>query len=65
MLAMQFHLEISADTVRSLTREFAGDLEEPSTCVQQADEMCNELDERVDQLHNIADLIYTGWLEQL
>jgi len=65
ILAMQFHLEISADTVRSLTREFAGDLEESSACVQKADEMCSELDERIDQLHNIADLIYSGWLDQL
>jgi len=65
MLAMQFHLEISANTVRGLTQEFAGDLKEPSTCVQQADELCSNLDKRIEQLHQNANLIYSGWLERL
>jgi len=65
MLAMQFHLEISAATVRGLTREFAGDLEESSTCVQQADELCRNLDVRINELHHVANLIYSGWLEKL
>jgi GMP synthase-like glutamine amidotransferase len=65
ILAMQFHLEIKADTVRSLTQQFAGDLEKPSTCVQQADELCRDLDTRIKELHDAADLIYSGWLEKL
>ena len=65
MLAMQFHLEINTSTVRSLTQQYSGDIGTESDCVQPADEMCNKLDERIDQLHNIADLIYSGWLEQL
>jgi len=65
MLAMQFHLEISASTVHSLTREFTGDLRVASACVQQADELCRNLDERIDQLHQTANLIYSAWLERL
>jgi GMP synthase (glutamine-hydrolysing) len=65
MLAMQFHLEISANTVRGLTQEFAGDLKESSTCVQRADELCRDLDVRINELHHIANLIYSGWLEKL
>jgi GMP synthase-like glutamine amidotransferase len=65
MLAMQFHIEITAATVRNLIQQFAGDMEEPSTCVQIADELCSDLDDRMDYLHNIADLIYSGWLERL
>jgi len=65
MLAMQFHLEISAETVRSLTREFATDLETPSDCVQQADELLCKIDERIEKLHSIANLIYSDWLDRL
>jgi GMP synthase-like glutamine amidotransferase len=65
ILAMQFHLEITADTVRSLTRQFAGDLLGQSACVQQTGELCSQLDERVERLLNMADLIYANWLAQL
>ncbi len=65
ILAMQFHLEISADIVRSLARQFAGDLEDQSSCVQQAGELCSQLDERVERLHSMADLIYAKWLAHL
>jgi GMP synthase-like glutamine amidotransferase len=63
MLAMQYHTEITADTVRSLTLQYAGDMGKTSSCVQQADELCSELDERMERLHGIADLIYSSWLE--
>jgi len=65
MLAMQFHLEITADTVRNLTQQFANDINKSSDCVQQADELCSKLDERITHLHDIADSIYSNWLEQL
>jgi hypothetical protein len=64
MLAMQFHTEITADTVRSLTQQYASDMGEASSCVQQAGELCSELDERMERLHGIADLIYSSWLER-
>lgn len=65
MLAMQFHLEINANTVHSLTQQFAEDLKKPSDCVQQANEMCNQLDKHISHLHGIADSIYSNWLELL
>lgn len=65
MLAMQFHLEISAATVHSLTQEFASDLKTPSDCVQQADELLYDIDHRIDQIHKVARLIYSDWLERL
>jgi GMP synthase-like glutamine amidotransferase len=65
ILAMQFHLEIAAPTVPKLAQQYASDLSTPSDCVQQADELCRELDQRTDHLHLIADSIYTGWLERL
>jgi len=65
MLAMQFHLEINIDTVPRLTWQYAGDINEPSDCVQTADELCSQLDERVSRLRNVADSIYSNWLEHL
>ncbi len=67
MLAMQFHLEINSTTVRSLTQQYASDIDidTVSDCVQQADELCSELDERTSRLHATADSIYSNWLERL
>jgi GMP synthase-like glutamine amidotransferase len=65
ILAMQFHMEITAENVRSLTREYSGDMQEPSTCVQQAEELCRNLDQRMERLHAIADIIYSNWLRTL
>ncbi len=65
MLAMQFHLEVTAETVRSLTREYSGDMQKQSSCVQQAGELCHQLEERLDDLHRLADLIYGNWLAQI
>ena len=65
ILAMQFHLEINADAVRNLTGKYSGDIATSSNCVQQADELCRQLDERINHLHTIADSIYSNWLERL
>ena len=65
MLAMQFHLEINTSTVRSLTQQYAGDISTVSDCVQQAGELCSQLDEHVSHLHATADAIYSNWLERL
>jgi len=65
MLAMQFHLEINASTVRSLTQQYAGDISTVSDCVQQAGELCGRLDEHISHLHTTADTIYSNWLERL
>lgn len=65
ILAMQFHMEITAETIRRLRRQYSGDMQTTSPCVQTASEMCNDLDERVGRLHNNADLIYLKWLDLL
>ena len=62
ILAMQFHMEITADKVRHLTKMYAGDMEHSSSCVQDAQEMCDHVDSRVKNLHSTADKIYSRWL---
>ncbi len=65
ILAMQFHMEIGADTVSTLSEQYAGDIATESECVQHAGELCERLDERVSHLHTIADSIYSNWLKRL
>lgn len=65
VLAMQFHLEVTSGNLRSLTKEYSGDMQASSACVQQAEELCNNLDERIERLHGIADIIYSDWLSKL
>lgn len=65
ILAMQFHLELTPDTVRNLAQKYTGDLSTPSDCVQTSDELCDELDVRIHDLRGVADIIYSNWLEQL
>ena len=50
------------DAVRSLTQQFADDISMPSDCVQGSDELCSQLDERIDNLQEIADSIYSACL---
>jgi hypothetical protein len=40
-------------------------MQDQSSCVQQAGELCHQLEERLDSLHQLADLIYTNWLAQV
>lgn len=65
ILAMQFHLEIAADSVRRDVQQFASDLNTSSDCVQKADELYSQLDERITRLRRVADSIYLRWLERL
>ena len=65
ILAMQFHLEITADSVHKLALQFADDINTSSDCVQNAGELCSQLEERISRLRGIADSIYSKWLERL
>jgi len=65
ILAMQFHLELDAQTVRRLTQQYSSDINTPTDCVQSAGEMCSQLETRITQLHSIADSIYSNWVKQL
>lgn len=62
VLAMQFHLEVTAESIVELSRQYAIDLSHPSECVQSVTQLTDNLRERTDQLHQIADQIYEYWL---
>lgn len=62
MLAMQFHLEVTEQSVIELTKRYAEDLSHSSDCVQTVTQIADHLKRRVGQLHVVADNIYNRWL---
>ncbi|RKZ57350.1 MAG: type 1 glutamine amidotransferase [Gammaproteobacteria bacterium] len=63
VLAMQFHLEVTADSIMALSRQYAIDLSHTSACVQNAAQLTENLLERTDRLHQVADQVYECWLK--
>ena len=61
ILAMQFHLEITAETVRTLTQRYGSDMEPVSACVQDAATIVADLEARIGRLHAIADRVFARW----
>ena len=62
-LAMQFHLEITAESIVGLTLRYGSDMEKVSECVQSAAVITADLDARIRRLHAIADVVFPRWLE--
>jgi len=61
ILAMQFHLEITAESIRGLTQRYRGDMEPVSRCVQDAAAITADLESRTRRLHEIADSVFSRW----
>jgi GMP synthase-like glutamine amidotransferase len=62
ILAMQFHLEVTEESIMDLSQLYADDLSHPSDCVQTAEQLTDNLRVRTTQLHQVADKIYDRWL---
>ena len=62
VLGMQFHLEVTTDSVLELSRHYADDLSHPSDCVQSVEQITDNLLTRTNRLHQVADQIYECWL---
>jgi len=62
VLAMQFHLEVTADSIMELSRQYATDLSDTSACVQSVTQLTDNLGERIAHLHQVADQMYEYWL---
>ena len=64
-LAMQFHIEVTADMVREWTSLYAGDMAQGGSCNQLHDEITREVDTRIAALHQLADNLVGHWLTGL
>lgn len=63
ILALQFHLEITAESIRTIVERYPGDLEKVSECVQSGMVITAELGARTRDLYRIADVVFGRWLE--
>jgi GMP synthase-like glutamine amidotransferase len=64
-LALQFHLEMSAQNIRQLIQQYPQDLEAESNCVQDAAQISRDLERKTQQAFAIADQLLSPWFEQL
>ena len=62
MLAMQFHLEMTPESIIALVERYPGDLEPVSNCVQSAEAITADLAARTRRLYRIADVVFERWL---
>lgn len=62
VLAMQFHLEMTEHMVHEWLRRYCDCMPVASQYVQSPEQITERLDERLDNLHAIADKIYDWWL---
>lgn len=60
-LALQFHLEMTEKIITELTDKFSSDLVGESDCVQNRDEILNNIKANCEQTFAIADILLTPW----
>jgi len=64
-LALQCHVEMTAEMVETWTHEHAAEITRPSDSIQSANNMLDNIDQKIKQLNGIADLIYQQWVAPL
>ena len=64
-LALQCHVEMTADMVNEWATLYADELLEPSNTVQSKQEIMNEVEKKVGDLQRVADQLYLSWLQPL
>jgi len=64
-LALQCHVEMTAPMVREWARMGTKTVARPTATIQSAGEMTAGLNERIQRLRDIADRLYTRWLQNL
>jgi len=62
VLGMQFHLEVSAESILDSTHRYASDLLHVKHCTQSVEQINENIEQRIDKLHDVADQVYHRWL---
>ena len=63
ILAMQFHLEVTEHMIFEWLERYKDCLPEPCISVQSPEQLAVRLNERLENLHTHADIIYDWWLK--
>ncbi|MES9834633.1 MAG: type 1 glutamine amidotransferase [Candidatus Thiodiazotropha sp. DIVDIV] len=64
-LGLQFHLEMTPEMVKGWIDRYGSDLQPNSTCCQSAENILQDLEQHIAQLHEISAIIYGNWLERV
>ena len=64
-LALQFHLEMTADMVREWVGLYQEDVHSAGSCVQAETQILFEADERSRELQIVADYVFGNWIQRL
>ena len=64
-LGIQFHLEMMEDMVKEWNVLYKCDIDKGRDCTQTTDEISRNLNSRIENLHKVADAIYTSWIKHL
>lgn len=64
-LAMQFHLEMTERMVNGWLSHYGSDLERRSGCIQAKERILLGLQDKLRELHRVADVIYGNWVARV
>ncbi len=64
-LALQFHLEMTADMVREWVGLYQEDVHSGGPCVQAEEQILSEADNRSRDLQRVADHVFCNWIQRL
>jgi len=64
-LALQFHVEVTAEMVEEWASLSADELAAPTATIQSRSDMTKQLDTRIAQLHRVADIFYRKWVSAI
>lgn len=65
ILALQCHVEMTAEMVTEWTDEYAHELTKPSQSIQSSEEINNNLEDKIAGLNTAADRLYEKWVKLL
>ncbi|MGB0713780.1 MAG: type 1 glutamine amidotransferase, partial [Gammaproteobacteria bacterium] len=65
VLALQFHVEMTADMVREWTDRYADELDPTQAWVQSPRQMLEKLESRIAASQALARILYGWWISRL
>lgn len=64
-LALQCHIEMTTSMVAEWAELYKDELAKPSETIQSPEDMVTGLDEKIDELQQVADSLYQRWLKPI
>lgn len=64
-MALQFHLEMTENIIKSLIDLFPGDLAEPSPYVNSVEEITGQIGQKCEHTFAIAEILFGNWFRQV